>query len=347
MDTIRFKYRLIDTQGNRKGFLARKGSLSSEAGLALKEGTFPSDAIGRARVHTGSIVLLEFADAAIALEVYGGKAKRLVRSLNAMASAHHAEAAREQLFQRGAGHDFRSATCPHCSSTIDLSRLPSSPQLYCPYCETLSEGGAVDRELARYRVCGGCGYFAEPRSFTEFYFYWLVFVFGFRWNRHELCSSCMRGTAWKMLICNSIFVLGVPVALSQLWRAYFGGSHSSPLFPSIEAANLAARAGRREQAEDMYQRIVAGTTRAPGVHYNRALASLGADDFNAADACLQQSLRECANYVPAFEVLRRLCEHTEQLDRRRALDAMWGVEEEAAGAEASDATPDERLEAAP
>ena len=64
--------------------------------------------------------------------------------------------------------------------------------------------------------------YARPREFTIMYFDFLLVVYGYRYRKVCRRDTCMRPEAWKMLLGNAPFVLGVPVALGQLWRVYTG-----------------------------------------------------------------------------------------------------------------------------
>ncbi|MBK7404821.1 MAG: hypothetical protein IPJ41_09360 [Phycisphaerales bacterium] len=261
------------------------------------------------------------------MEIYRGRARRVASALNALASARHAQAHKLLLASKGLEPEFRSAMCPHCGATVDLTRQPDAPQLYCPYCDTLSANGYADPELRKFRLCAKCGYFGQPRMFTELYFYFLLVVYGYRIRQQEFCSSCMRGVAWRMLAFNAPFLVGVPVALTQLWRAYFGGSRSSPLFPLLESGNAAARAGKLARGQAIYHKILEQTSPAPGVRYNLALTSLRAGDAEGAILHLEEALADCANYAPGAALLRDTYRRSGHPERAAELDELWGVTE--------------------
>lgn len=330
MEPLTFKHRPIDANGNRKGFLAAKGSVDPGEGLAIRGETIPPEAIMAAKRLPGNVVVVGLEGQAIAMDVYGGQADRVCRAVNALASAHHAERHRAELAKKGAEHEFRTATCPRCEATIDLSRFPETPYVYCPFCEALSSPDAPD--LTGYCVCESCGYFGRPRTYTEFYFYFLLVVYGWRYSKHQICPACMRPKAWRMLFINAIFVLGVPVALVQLYRVYFAGQGKSAAFPGLEAANAAARARKRPQAEALYERILERDEPAPGIRYNLGRVAAATGDPETAAAHLEMALAECANYAPAFGLLRAVYKATGRADLVRDLDELWEVQEDPDGA---------------
>lgn len=328
----KFKFRLTDERGRPKG-KNLAGEVDPGRGLVLGQNTVPFGAIGHMLPRRNDLLILAVGDGMAVLST-PGQAGRLFRALAPHVSRAHAEGHRADLERRGLGDQFRSATCPHCRSTLDLSRMAETEAVYCRYCDRVTQAGVEAKQSAPYRCCGSCGYYARPRKFTEFYFYFLLYVYGWRYSQHEFCSACMRSKAWKMLAINFVFVLGVPVAITQLCRAYFGGSVGS-LYPGLEAANAKSIAGKRDKAETAYLTILTKTPIGPGVHYNRGLNALKARDSDGAVLAFEEALGDCSNFLPAYSRLRDLYTKRGEQDRVRELDELWDAAD--AGVEAATA----------
>jgi hypothetical protein len=159
--------------------------------------------------------------------------------------------------------------------------MPPSPQVYCPFCHTLGTMDALAGPIkaeAQYRLCDQCGMYSKPRKFTIFYFYFLLVLYGFYQKETWRCPACMRPEAWKMLFGNLLFVIGVPVALVQLFRSY-GGTDIGRLFAGLDSANLKARQGNLAGAIEAYRRILTEHPVAAGIKYNIGLAALSKNDL--------------------------------------------------------------------
>lgn len=323
MNPMTFKFRLLNAKGRPQGFLRSKGQVVPDEGLKLKDHTIPFAAIRHMQLVKKDILLLVMGDDAVFGLSMPGKAGRLMRALAPAVSSAHAAAHRVRLVERGMGDKFRTTGCAHCGATVDLSGMPQSEAVYCRYCDRITQEGVAPKQTGRFRCCDSCGFFARPRLFTEFYFYFLLVIYGFSYNKHEFCGVCMREKAWRMLGINAIFILGVPVALVQLYRAYFGSPGASSLYPGLEKGNALAMNGKRDKAEIVYEGILAQSVSAAGVHYNRGLAALRVRDAEGAILAFEESLDDCTNYLPAYAHLRRLYEGQGEHERVRELDALW------------------------
>jgi tetratricopeptide (TPR) repeat protein len=170
--------------------------------------------------------------------------------------------------------------------------------------------------------------YSKPRKFTIFYFYFLLVVYGF-WSKPTWrCPACMRGVAWQMLFGNLLFVLGVPVAIVQLFRSY-GFTELSGPFKGLDKGNIHARKGNFEAALMQYREIMNRVPNCAGLKYNLGLALLQQGDKSSAAKSFASALDDCANYAPAYQRLRPLCEELGDAPRLAALKAQWETPEAA------------------
>jgi len=138
-----------------------------------------------------------------------------------------------------------------------------------------------------------------------------------------------------MLFGNLIFLLGVPVAIVQLFRAY-GGADVGARIRFLDSANLKARNGNFEAAIKAYQGILSTHPIAAGVKYNIALAFLHQNRTEDAAKMLEFTLADCSNYLPAAGLLADCYEKLGRTEELSALKSSWRIVEEAE-TEASDA----------
>ena len=169
--------------------------------------------------------------------------------------------------------------------------------------------------------------FSKPKRFTIFYFYFLLVVWGFSSRVTHRCPACMRGEAWKMLLGNMPFLLGVPVAIVQLFRCY-GGKLTGSVTADLDAANLKARKGDMLAALQGYQKVLEQVPFAAGVKYNLALALLQQNEIQRAAETLELVLTDCANYAPAYSVLSGCYEHLGEEVKLKELRRVWGDDQQ-------------------
>lgn len=335
-EIVEFKFHFVGEDGSKQGFLAKKGSFDG-AVLTLGDSTIPIGAIGKALRRFDKILMTvatgEDQTGTIVLAVSGAAGKKLHTMINKAASRGRAEARQKELIESGKGDRFRSEVCPFCEATVDLSGFEATPQLYCDYCDSLATlDGSGPKDAASYQLCDNCGYYSQPKVFTLFYFYFLLVVYGWRSQQVHYCNACMRSEAWKMLFANLIFILGVPVAIVQLCRAYFGGSALSSAFKGLDKANALASAGKPAKAEKagvIYQQIAERVGPAAGVHYSHGLALARADRLRDAIGPLELALADCGNYHAAAETLYVCYDKTGQPDQAALIKALWSGDDEA------------------
>lgn len=332
-ETVSFKFHFVDDNGNKQGFLAKKGSFDGEV-LSLDGSDIPVAAIGKALRRFDRIMMTvatgEGQTGTVVMVVSGAVGKKLHVLINGAASKRRVEARKEELMAEGKGDRFRSEVCPNCLAYIDLSGFEATPQLYCDYCDSLvmlDESGPKD--AASYQLCDNCGYYSQPKVFTLFYFYFLLVVYGWRSQKVHYCNACMRSKAWKMFFANLIFILGVPVAVVQLCRAYFGGSARSAAFKGLDRANALSSSGKVDKAAVIYQQIAERVGPAAGIHYSHGLALARANRLSEAIGPLEQSLADCGNYHAAAETLYLCYEKTDQPNQAALIKALWSGDDQA------------------
>ncbi len=327
---VKFKFKVLDDNGNETGFLSKKGSFDGET-LVLDEATIPIVAILRAQRRFNRLVLTllqqDGTTTMAGVAITGGNLAGLMELLNQCTSDTWAQMRKDALAKEGRAGEFRSEACPYCQATLDLTLFPPTPQIYCSYCETVvTKTGTAPPDEKTFRVCERCGLYAQPKGFTTFYFIFLVVVFQWSYRRTYMCNACMRGEAWKMFFGNFLFILGLPFAIVQLVRAYFGGSSLSRSFAGLDKANALAKRGKIEASAAEYELIEGRLTHCAGVKYNRGVAHETAGQSDDAATHLGRALDDCANYTPAYNAL---CAVFEKLGRTAELNSLrkrWGAD---------------------
>jgi len=220
------------------------------------------------------------------------------RSVQALRRRH---AGLSRSGQEGA---FRAVVCPECSCAVDLSRLPETAYIYCPYCGTvfLPNGHRVTRGSA-YRPCRRCGMFDRIHAYAELYIYIVPPILSVNvWQKRRwLCPLCAAKLFWKVLLLNAPFVLGIVPAVALGLKSLSG---RDPYLCELPRANALALKGRWRTAEPLYERLRDVYCEHPGVLTNEALGHLKGGDPAGAVDLLRRALRACANYQPARELLR-------------------------------------------
>lgn len=260
----------------------------------------------------------------LAVEIYDTDRERLRSAINAARSSSAAQKEQERLIDQGQGDLYHDAKCPFCQATIVLTGLPETPQVYCVQCDTLfsrDRSGIGDIER-HFRRCSNCEMYSRPRSFSVFYFYFLVITFGFHYDSAIRCSACMRSAAWKMVLGNLFGLFGFPFALIQLYRSYSTRSLSG-VFEGLDDANALARSGKVELALDKYDEIMDRVPDNAGVKYNIATGLLVQRDFAHAEQMFELSLEDCANYSPSVVGLVMSLHEQGKTDEIEAVSQQW------------------------
>lgn len=314
MSNFKFNY---CAGGRPTGFLASKGAVT-EAGLDLGGHVLPYDAIRDTTTRDQRLVLTvapretpvplqvtqKLEGQFLVLAISGSTANKVERLIDRFASKGEVERVRRQLQEQGEAHLFRCSECPQCQAQINLSGLPESKFIYCRFCDSLfGPGLAGVRTTHELRTCDQCGYYDRVQGYGEFYFYFLLFVYGFRHSRQHFCDDCGAALANKLLLYNLIFVLGVPNALYCAVRARTGKSEQ---FRPLAQANKLAKKGKLDEADEVYERILRMVPGHPGVRYNQAMARAIHGQAEPAAALLNDCLSNCPNYQPAQRLAYKL-----------------------------------------
>jgi hypothetical protein len=331
-----FKFKYVDDDGDDVGFFASDGFFDGDI-LDLDGEQFPTIAIRRVDRRFDRLILTVLTDSGhedyIVISITSGDIAELQTAINATTSRQWANLRRESLAEEGREGDFKARECPHCHAVVDTTYFADTVQHRCTFCEHLINlDGRQRDEDATHSTCDECGYFSQPKGYTIFYFYFLLVIYGWRSQKRFMCSGCMRREAWKMLAGNFLFILGVPVALAQLYRVYTSDK-ASGIYAGLDDANVLARKGRTDEALAAYDAMAPeASQQSAGIEYNRAMAMLDADDFSGAIPYLEQTLELCSNHGDAFQALCACYELTGQNDALEDLREGWG------------APPDEALE---
>jgi len=344
-DVFKFKFRFVNESGNEEGFTRTRGTFDGET-LMLGDAEIPAAGLTSCEVRETRMALGAIDEDGDAVGVIissdKGSLATLKRKLDAARSESWAEHHRKELVEQGRGSAFRSSECPNCNAQIILTDMPDIPQIYCHFCDSLmTHNTSMSAKDERdYRLCDACGMFSKPRRFTVFYFYFLLVVYGWSQNTTTRCPACMRADAWKMLFGNLLFVLGVPVAITQLVRSY--GGEVTGTFAGLNAANLKAGKQDLSGALRIYNDISDRVPHCAGIKYNLGMALLGANKTEQAARAFEAALGDCGNYAPAYGALAHCYEQLGETAKLKALNDQWGVEQ--ANEQLSDGSDDVVLE---
>lgn len=325
-----FKFKWLDNQGNETGVFRQRGAFDGET-LAMNDVALPVASILALEARENRMVLSILTPngelVTVAAVVSGLSARELKSAVDAARSGVWAQKEKEELEKKGEVHRYRDETCAHCRATVVLTDMETTPQLYCSYCDELTTTDAKPAMKSAERglkICEECGMFSKPKKFTIFYFYFLFVVWGYRQQSTWRCPACMRGEAWKMLFGNLLFVLGIPVAVTELIRAY-GGSISGP-FAGLDKANIKASKGDPMKAVGDYRAILKRVPQSAGIKYNIGMGLLKQKTELAAES-FKLALKDCANYSPAANALAHCYQELGQEEELKALRKKWGQEE--------------------
>ena len=341
LEPLEFKFQFQDESGNNTSFLRKKGRYD-DGELTLDDATIPAAAILECQLLEERIILtMPDGEGGTVSSLIGmpgkSQAADLKKRIDAARSRTWADSYKETLENEGRGAAYREVQCPRCEATVVLSDMPETPQVYCNFCSSLSTDDQTPPQREdKHSLCDECGMYSQPSKFTVFYFYFLLVVYGWRSRSKFCCKACMRKDAWKMLFGNLPFILGVPVALTQLVRAYSGGRAVEGAFAGLNAANVAARKENWDKATEGYRRVLEEVGVSAGVKYNLGAALRKAGRDEQAARAFELSLKDCANYTPAYAHLRELLPAIGESDRLAELAKQWddaeaqGVEDPAA-----------------
>ena len=331
MTNILFKYQLINEASQPTGWLSKKGSFDGER-IQLDGESFPASTIYHTtlvnKVFVFVVVATDAEARVVSMLVHSGNVKQLKTEIDRIRSASQVTLAEQNWHSQGLG-TFRKEVCPNCSATLNLSNFEATPQLFCDYCDTLysvPKQPETPTNESEYRLCEHCGMYSRPRKFTEFYFYFLFVAYGF-WTKESMrCPACMRGTAWKMLAINFLFILGTIPSIYQLIRAY-ASDKVGGVFSGLHTANLKATKRDYSAATRIYQSILERVPVAAGIHFNLGLALVQNQEWERASAAFELSLDDCSNYRYAAGGLMHCYETLGRKEELSSLQRLWGIAE--------------------
>ncbi|MBN2497214.1 MAG: hypothetical protein JXR96_21655 [Deltaproteobacteria bacterium] len=303
-----FKFRHV-SNGQAVGFRSQRGNLD-EKGLLLGDAFIEHAAIKDTLVRDNRLVLALEGREPFVIHVYGIPARELEKAIDRYSSARQAELSKAELERKGEGHSFRTAACPACGATIDLSGFDKSSYVYCRFCESLLDrGGQLVNSGDAYRVCDECGLFDRVKGYTEFYFYFLLVVYGFSSRRRHVCDNCAHRLFLKTFFINLIFLVGIIPSLVLKFKSMSGRATD---FAGLPRANKLASKGRFDQADREYTTILQKHPEHPGILFNQAMGHLKGGDAGQGIDLLKRSLKSCTNYLPSARLAMALSKAAEQ-----------------------------------
>ncbi len=304
-DDLLFKFSRLNEQGQSTQIFSSQGRIDSRD-LVLGKKFYPLTQIMQVNRNQKRLAIVGVEGENVwieRLEISKGDAKEIKQLIDRSCSKRWAENHYKELMEKGCESFYKLSACPNCKSFVNHSGFEDSPQVYCNYCETIfDKNQGADPLEEKYHICEQCGYYSQPRPFTEFYFVFLLVFYYFQYNTKTKCHVCMRSSAWKMFFGNLLFVLGAPFALGQLIRAYQGSKIGSK-YQGLESANASARAKKINQAREKYLDLLSSYSPAAGIQYNLALAHIAAGEVDAGLIEAKKTLSACANYHPAANVI--------------------------------------------
>lgn len=323
---LAFKFHYV-RNGQNQGIFARKGSLT-DSGLDLNEQSLGYNDI--LRTHSAgkrlALVLSQTAqtaltlpkgvldEGAIVIETKTDIAQTIKRQIDRITSRRRAELHRQQLLQNDGEYAFRAVDCAECGSVIDASGLERTAYVYCNYCEHLLDQHGQPVALdAAYTTCPECSMFDRVKSYTEFYFYFLIFVYGFSYKQRRVCDRCAQDVFGKTFLLNLPFLLGLPWSIAIKLRSTTGRDRALQALPK---ANKLARRGRYPEAVPLYAQMNARYPEHPGLLMNQGIGLLSISDASGANEYFSRTLKACSNYTPVIQLIHQITAAQQQANNR-------------------------------
>lgn len=308
-----FKFRYV-RNGEPAGWVSKKGRIEPNA-LFLGDDSISYDSIAET-ITRGDRILLKLRDGhlpekvgkylmegpVLVLNASKPSARRVEMAIDRKCAQEEVRRRRQELAQNGQANLLRTEECPVCQATVDLSGWDPTPYIYCRFCESLftqDRNRITDGE--HYRLCDTCGMFDRVQQYTEFYFYFFLVVYGFRYRQRSLCDGCAHRLFVRALLLNLLFVVGVP---SAIWVKIKSLRKRDPAFARLAKANALSMSRRTMEAGVEYEAVLRQQPAHPGVLMDRAIAALHAGDQKQAKWLIQKSLAACNHYLPVLQMLR-------------------------------------------
>ena len=143
--------------------------------------------------------------------------------------------------------------------------------------------------------------FDRIQKYPEFYFYFFLIIYGFRYKQRFLCDSCAHDLFLKTFGLNLLFLIGVPTAIWVKIKSLTGRDSQ---FEILAKANSLARGGRYQEAKPHFDIVLRSQSDHPAVLMNQALGHLAAGDQSGAVSVLKKSASACNHYIPVLRMLR-------------------------------------------
>jgi DNA-directed RNA polymerase subunit RPC12/RpoP len=299
---LNFKFRFVE-EGDAKGFLAKKGS-ATETTLRLDKKIIGYKKVVDTTTRDNRLIIVLDNNSHIVLEVYKIKALELEIYIDRICSYREAEEYKKNLITEGNEHLYYTKVCPHCKAMINLSELKKTDYIYCRYCESVFD--KMRRIISigdNYRLCDECNLFDRVRSYTEFYFYFLLVIYGYSYKKRHMCDHCAGKIAIKTFLLNLIFILGVP---SAIWMKIKSVTGRDPKLKKLAKANALSKKGKYAKAAKIYEGLHDAYRNHPGLLMDEAIGRLIGGDPVEASRLLSLSLDSCSNYFPSLELIERL-----------------------------------------
>ncbi len=311
-----FKFKYVKN-GYAQGFFAKKGK-ATETEILLGDERLIYQDITDSSTRDNRLVLAISSSASLSqnilknlvdnsilvLEIYQTNTLILERWIDRISSKQIVEQKQQELIKNGQGNLFYSVTCPHCEATIDLSGLNRSSYIYCRFCETVfKEMSGIVTQGEHYHFCDECNMFDRVQGYTEFYFYFLLIIYGYYSKRRFLCVTCADKLFWKMIVINFIFILGIIPSIWLKIKSMLG--HDSAL-KNLGKANFLAKKGNYQKASMYYKQCHQKYPEHPGLLMNEGIGHLLGQDNSGALSIFHRSLKSCSNYYPVIQLLNKI-----------------------------------------
>ncbi|PKK88650.1 MAG: hypothetical protein CVV64_17830 [Candidatus Wallbacteria bacterium HGW-Wallbacteria-1] len=314
---LKFKFNFIDANGNTRFFLTKHGKLNDKS-LELHEWNIDLSHIADTATRDNRLIIQlgrEFRPApglqdylldgcALVAEIYGADARELEKNIDRVSSKTDAAKVQAALEQEGRGDQFKVCKCSNCKATVNISELPESEFIYCRYCESvLTLAGKVVTNGDQYRLCEECGMFSRVQNYTEFYFYFLLVVYGYSYKKRFMCDNCAGSMFWKMLLYNFLFIIGIIPTMAVLYKSLVGRDSA---LAELGKANTLAAKGRFTEADQKFRNLRGKLSSHPGILYNMSMGHFRGNDGTFGGKLLLESMKSCSNFLPTMELIQRI-----------------------------------------
>ncbi len=300
----KFTYKTVKEDGSTD-MLSKHGWFREGEGLHVGKHTIPFDALLHLRRH-GVRMAVRYVgaeglerDRFIEVGVQGRPkaATKLQQKVNEAVSRNRIEARQEQLREEGRSDAFQSKTCGHCGCAIDLTDRVSTPEVQCPYCETLQlVDGPPEKQAPELQRCPESQLMGRVQSYSFIAFFILPPFWQISHKIRYGIAPALRKIAWRNLLINTPFLILAPFAICQVIRTQFMGRVKVPRYRGLTQANAKAVSKQPAEALRLYQAIVDRGEPVAAVRFNQALLLLQQERLEEAREAALAALTDCANF---------------------------------------------------